>query len=64
MVFPTFETGNIWIQERSATTSVIVSLPAIQWEMTILGVQNWLGPEQSLMNTGIMLRFHKGQGIC
>jgi len=35
--------------------------------MTILRVQNWLGLErleQSLVNTRIMLGFHKEQGIC
>jgi len=64
MVFPRFEPGTIWIHVRSATTSVTVSLPSIKWEMTILRVQSWLGPQQSLVNTGIMLGFHKGQGIC
>jgi len=63
MVFPRFETGTTWIQVRSAKTSVIVSLPTIHWE-TISSVQNWSGPQQSVVNTGILLGFHKGQGIC
>jgi len=64
MAFPRFEPGTTWIHVRSATTSVIVSLPTIQWEMKILSIQNELGPEQSLVTTGIVLRFHKGQRIC